>query len=312
MTSNKYEIIFNTAPVGIWEEDWSGIKILFDPLRSVIPKDKIMEYLDAHPDFVKQLAQSIRVLRVNKKTAEMHEADSPEFMMNADLTQTFTQGSFHVFKNEMAALYRGDEIFEMETEKKTLKGNPIYLLIKIALPQADQDYSHVIVVMTDICDKRHNSLILTENIQKYKDLLDSTNAAYLILNEEGEIKEISENFVSIFGKSYEDSCLLGKCLRGLVSAESIYVFDSAWKRILKGKTVNAVEIALTKKDTFRWVSLNASMLQNGCKKVFVLLTDITERKRKEFERLIHREKYRDKIRNNIKDIRNTIERMENR
>jgi PAS domain S-box-containing protein len=175
-------------------------------------------------------------------------------------------------------------------------GNPLYFVGQVV----------------DIDQEKKSAIIQENNVQKYKQLMDSTNAVYLILDEEGEIKEFSEKFIDFFGDNCIESDLSDKSLRTLVSTESMPTFDDAWKRINEGQTVNSVEIALTRRNSFKWVSMNASMLQNGGKKVFVLLTDISARKRKEFERLIAKEKRRDKLRNNIQDIRNTIVRIGSR
>jgi len=435
---NKYEQIFENAPISIWEEDWNEVKILLDELRTSIPPENLMTYFDEHPSFVKRLANAIKVLRVNKKTLEIHEAEREEELINVSIVDTFSDESFLTFKEEMVALYRGDKEFEMEAQTKTLKGNPLYVIVHIHFPSKDDHYDNVIIVMRDITPDKKNhkeyletkakfnrsfyqgvvgmaitdvdghiievndsfceflgytkeemlslnisrlqdlehgdpaadmsallengdsnlkgerllikkngekawayiglnlmkdesghplyfvgqvvdidqekrsSLIHENNVLKYKQLLDSTHAIYLILDEEGDIKEFCETFLELFGGNYNKACLDGKSLRALISTESMPVFDEAWGRINEGHTVSCVEIALTKGDSFRWVSMNASMLQNGGKKIFILLTDITARKRKEFERLIAKEKHRDKLRNNITDLRNTIERMGNR
>jgi PAS domain S-box-containing protein len=432
MTTNKYEKIFDNAPIGIWEEDWREIESIFNTLREIVPPEDFEEYLNENPSFVNRLINSIRIIRVNKKASDMHEASSIEELLRTPITQTFCESSLDCFKNQMVSLYRGEKLFEMETKIRTLKGNFIYVIIQVEFPTRSA-YDNVIIVMTDITQSKINyqkyletkakfhrsfyqgvvgmiitnidgeiietnnafceltkyttnelnkttiddiiddphliridmdilltnniedcslkgerhiidkngnklwayvgislikneegtpiyfvwqaididyekriNLILENNVHKYQQLLDSTNTIYLILNENSDILEYSESFIELLSLKNDSTAIYKTPLRALISTESIPSYDDAWKKIMSGLTVNNVEISLTKSSKFKWLSMNASMLQNGGKKIFILLTDITKRKREEFERLIAKEKLRDKLKINIRDLRKTI------
>lgn len=435
--SDKYKLIFDNAPIGIWEEDWSDVKKLIDKLRPNIDGKNLMSYLNNDPDFVQELVKSVKVIRVNKKVIEMYEADSEDDLKKC-IGITFSKKSLDTFKEEIVALYKGEQNIETEAETKTLKNNPLYVSIQISLPTKESDYNNVIVVMTDmtpdktthrkyleskakfhrafyqgvvgmvICDlggniletnesfckflgyskkelegknlsiseadnKDHNSIkediqklisngnhsiqgermlknkngdfiwgyiglnlirdednnplyfigqvidiseekaittLLHENVKKYQQLLNQTNALFVILNENGDIIDCSETFLLLFRGTYSSYCSGNKSLRGLISSESISLFDEAWLSLKEGKTINSLELALSKDTTFKWVIANASMLQNGGKKIFFLMSDITEKKKKEFEQLIAKEKRRDKIRKDIQGLRKTIKNME--
>jgi len=432
MTTNKYEIIFNNAPIGIWEEDWSGIKNILCNLKEIVPANEFEEYLNNNPNLVKKLLNSIKIIRVNKKAVEMHEASSELELINTPVINTFVESSIEAFKQEMISLYCGGKEFEMETDIKTLKGNIINVIIKVELPN-ESSYNNVIIVMTDttknneinnkyiktqakfhksfyqgvvgmivtdidgkileinnafcdltkypifelkytnvenilddkdlikkdmldlksnnqidyslkgerqILDKLNNkiwvymgismvrdeldnpiyfviqavdinsekkiSLTMENNVHKYKQLLESTNAIHLVLNENSDIMEYSESFANLLEVVKKNNSLEKRPLRSLISTESIPSYDLAWKNIMEGKTVTNVEISLSKGTTFKWVSMNASMFKNGHQKIFVLLTDISQKKRKELEKLIKTEKNRDKLKNNIMSLRKKI------
>jgi len=428
----KYEQLFDNAPVSIWEEDWSGIITLFDKLKGSVSSHNLMPYLNEHPEFVKELINSIKIIRINRKTVEIHEANNEKEILEASLEKTFSDKSYVIFKEEMVALYRGDTQFEMEAELSTLRGNPLYVIIQIKLPEVPEDYSNVTVIMVDItpskrthkkyleskakfhlafyqgvvgmalldikgkflevndsfCEftgynreelvnqsvfnlenesqplakiymdrllnddhecckgecqlkrkdgtnvwalvglnmvkdefgnpiyfigqvvdidsQKRSAIIQEQNVIKYQQLLDSTSAIYLILDDEGNINEYSNNFLEFFGNKSDKKRLNHKPLRAFIDTNSISTFDEAWKLIIQGQTLKCVEIALMEDKCLRWVSMNASLFKNGGRKIFILLTDITERKRKEFERLIVKEKHRDKLRNNIRDLRETM------
>jgi PAS domain S-box-containing protein len=148
--------------------------------------------------------------------------------------------------------------------------NKIWVYMGISLVK-DEDGNSLYFVgqIVDIDSEKKISLTLEDNVHKYQQLLDSTNALYLILSTDSNINEYSESFIDLLGFRNSPNGVNKIPLRALVSTESIPVYDIAWGKIMEGKTVANVELSLTKDSAFKWVSMNASLFNNGCKKVFV-------------------------------------------
>jgi PAS domain S-box-containing protein len=432
---NTYEKIFQDAPISIWEEDWSKLKIILDSLRDKVPIDQMSEYLSQNKDILYMLAESIKVTRVNKKTIQIYEAEN-EAQFKTSISKTFCAESFIAFKEEIVYLYSGKKEFETEALTKTFKGKDLYVVINVKMPEDSDDYKNVILTMMDITpskidhkdhfetkakfhrafyqgvigmgiadiqgnildvnesfcsflgyskeeltcmnvidletaedkfntmaimskllrneaesmkfeskfikkngenvwgmigyslirdmnnhplyfvsqvidvDKeKRNYITLNKNLQKYKSLLESTGTLYLITNGEGDIKDFSPKFHEFM--ACEPRLVEHRTFRSFVSAESMSVYDEAWGRLKQGQNVNCVELLLVKNSVPKWVSINASMMSNGESSVFIIITDITERKVKEFKSIIEREKSRDKLRNNIKGLRDKIRKIGN-
>jgi PAS domain S-box-containing protein len=309
---NRYEHIFENSPIGILEEDWSAVKTIFESMRKSVTQSEFPLHLASHPELLEKIIDSIKLIRVNKKAQQMFEIDESIDPLSIPVKTVYTPDSMGEMIRGFSELYSGGKEFKIDLTAITPKGNKFNFIHYIKLSEDDPECKNVIVSIVDVTIDRQQSKKLQNNVRKYQQLLDSTNTVYIISDEEGEIRDVSKNLMTFFGTDCQISCLIGKHLRAFVSSESILAFDSAWKRMIKGQTVNAVEIALTKKDAFKWVSLNASLFDNGGSKVFILLTDITERKRADYENLIAREKSRDKIMNNIRNMRNAIERIGNK
>src|SRR5436190_17390532 len=65
--------MFDLAPVSLWVEDYSGVKILFEEWRNA-GVTSLRDYLCENPERVKVCASLIRVVKVNRKTLSLFEA----------------------------------------------------------------------------------------------------------------------------------------------------------------------------------------------------------------------------------------------
>ena len=72
-----YKSLFEYAPISLWEEDYSGIKLFFDQLRKRGVIDLNVD-LTRHAEVVEACMTRIKVTRVNLKTLEMFGASSVE------------------------------------------------------------------------------------------------------------------------------------------------------------------------------------------------------------------------------------------
>src|SRR5690606_18194523 len=67
--------LFGQAPVSLWVEDFSRIKVLIDEVREQ-GIDDFRTFIDVHPEFVERCLSEIRVLDVNSHTLRMFKANS--------------------------------------------------------------------------------------------------------------------------------------------------------------------------------------------------------------------------------------------
>lgn len=297
---NKYEYIFKNAPISIWEEDWSELKTILDSKRSEIEPHNIMDFFDKNPDFVELLISHIKIVRVNPKTVDMHEANSAEDLTSNDIIQTFSEESLQTFKEEMASLYRGDSEFETKAKVQTLKNNPLYVLMKIKFPKTIEEYRRVVIVMEDITKETMALKSNEENFKKYQLLLESTQAIYIEIDGQGNIIECNYPFLSFIGEeNITEKRNLNINFKNLIDEEQFNHFEKEWKKILNGERVKGFELQIKFNNNKKWVEMHSSAIVNGENKIFLLLTDIQDRKHKEFMRLIQKEKKKDKLKNEI-------------
>ena len=104
--SDHFESLFEYAPISLWEEDYSGIKIFFDELRANGVTD-LDQYLHEHPDEINKNMARIKVNHVNRETLNMFGAES-ETELLANLDRIFRDEMRVHFRSELTALWNGE------------------------------------------------------------------------------------------------------------------------------------------------------------------------------------------------------------
>ena len=152
-SEQRYRMVFENSPVSIWEEDFSGVKNLFDGLR----KEKVTDieaYFAQHPEAVRQCADLVKIVDVNRVTVEMHGAANKEELL-AGLVNTFTPESFDTFRQELICLWNGCTEMASDAVIKTLAGDRRNVLVYFSVCSGhEQTLSKVIVSLTDITERK--------------------------------------------------------------------------------------------------------------------------------------------------------------
>jgi diguanylate cyclase (GGDEF)-like protein len=144
--------IFDIAPVSLWEEDYSGLKQIFDGWRAAGVAD-LDAFLREDLERVTLCSSQIRVLRVNRKTLTMLEADDLAHL-SANLDQVFRDDMLETHIAELVQLWNGQTTFSSLTANYTLTGRRLDLLLKgTILPGHEANWDRVLVVLEDVTER---------------------------------------------------------------------------------------------------------------------------------------------------------------
>jgi signal transduction histidine kinase len=153
-SEERYRLVFENSPVSLWEEDFSGVKHLFDDLRKAGVTD-IEAYFASHPEALAQCAGLAKVVAVNRAALSLHGAKTAQELL-AGLATTFTPESFDTFKQELICLWNGGTEMSREAVVKTLAGELRYVTVYFSVcPGYEDTLSRVIVSLADISGRRH-------------------------------------------------------------------------------------------------------------------------------------------------------------
>ncbi len=141
--------MFELAPVSLWLEDYSELRVMFDQLRERGISD-LAEYLEEHPEVVEQAATKIKLLKVNQRTLDMLGADSQQ-QLAENMDKVLSGDMYLAHVNELVALWNGETEVSTRTVNYRLSGERVDVLLHLkVLPGHEQDLSRVMVAIEDI------------------------------------------------------------------------------------------------------------------------------------------------------------------
>jgi diguanylate cyclase (GGDEF)-like protein len=148
-----FQMLFEHAPISLWEEDYSGIKSFFEELRAQGVTD-LAAYLDSHPVQVQECMKRIQVLDVNQQTLTLLGAASKKELL-ASLDSVFRDEMRRHFRSELLALWSGELTWSGEGVNYTLQGQPVDIRLNWRiLPGHEDTWASVLVTIEDITEIR--------------------------------------------------------------------------------------------------------------------------------------------------------------
>jgi signal transduction histidine kinase/HAMP domain-containing protein len=152
-SEERYRLVFESSPVSIWEEDFSGVKALMDDLKREGVVD-IEAYFSQHPETVRQCADRVKTLDVNKAALALHRAVSREELL-AGLADTFTSESLDTFQQELVSLWNGATEMRADAVVRTLDDESRNVTVYWSVcPGYEQTLSKVLVSLADITERK--------------------------------------------------------------------------------------------------------------------------------------------------------------
>ncbi len=144
--------MFDLAPISLWLEDYTGLKALFDTWRGQ-GVTSLRDFLREHPDRVRECSEQIRVLKVNKRTLSLFEAESLEHLV-ANLGKIFRADMLRAFVDELCQLWDGHASFASHTVNYTLSGQRLDIQLKgIVLPGYEESLARVLLSVEDVTER---------------------------------------------------------------------------------------------------------------------------------------------------------------
>jgi signal transduction histidine kinase/sensor domain CHASE-containing protein/CheY-like chemotaxis protein len=153
-SESRYRSLFDHAPVALWEEDYSAVKVVLDQLRvgGVVDFDC---YFQDNPDELRRCAALVRVVDVNEAALNLYRAGSKE-ELRARLAEIFTDCSRELFRQVLVQMARGETFFTGEDTKTTLTGETIHVhLTWTAAPGYAQSYGRIYASDLDITARKN-------------------------------------------------------------------------------------------------------------------------------------------------------------
>ncbi|MEI7685367.1 MAG: PAS domain S-box protein [Planctomycetota bacterium] len=153
-SEDRYRSLVDSAPVAIWEEDFTAVEAWFESLRSQGVRD-LRSYFLAHPEAGRAALELVRIRRINQEAVIQNGAASKQDLL-ARVHRIFTERSYAVWSEELVMLWEGRRLMEFETVAHRLDGAEAHLLMRLHVPGSPEAprWDQVIVTGTDITARR--------------------------------------------------------------------------------------------------------------------------------------------------------------
>lgn len=164
-------MLFEHAPISLWEEDFGEVRRFFDDLQAQGVRD-LARYLDENPQAVDENLARIKVVDVNLRTLTMFAAATKQ-ELTSHLDQVFRDEMRLHFRDELLALWRGDLTWSGEGINYTLRGEPLDVRLHWRLlPGHEKTFGRVLVALEDITARKQaeRARVLSEG--RFRDLFE--------------------------------------------------------------------------------------------------------------------------------------------
>ncbi len=152
LSQQQNKDLFESAPIALWEEDFSLVKADIDALRAEGITD-LRKHFESHPEVVARCITTVRIVKVNQMTLDTYKADS-EGQFRASLDSLFTPESLDAFRAGLVALANGNTVYECEAPNRMLDGQERQFVIRWSLPpHCETTWSRVLVSTIDITEQ---------------------------------------------------------------------------------------------------------------------------------------------------------------
>jgi diguanylate cyclase (GGDEF)-like protein len=152
--------MFDLAPVSLWLEDYSGVKAQLDAWRRS-GVATLRDYLCEDVARVKACCDLIRVVKVNRKTLTLFEADDLSSLVE-NLGSVFRDDMLKTHIDELAQLWDGQTEFFSNTVNYTLSGRRLDIQLKGSiLPGYEGSWGRVLVAIDDVTEREDARRLLT-------------------------------------------------------------------------------------------------------------------------------------------------------
>lgn len=186
----KYKELFEQSPVGIWNEDYSGVKRAIEELRAQGVRD-FARYFTENRGELRRVFGAIRSIDANSACVEIFRAPNNEALFGAELTD-FDMWAEH-YVREFAALAAGETRIELEHDLTAFDGTKITVLFNTHIPAAHSDsWALVVTTMENVTERKRVARALIDASSHFQAVLENMAQGLVALDRDLNIQFVND------------------------------------------------------------------------------------------------------------------------
>ena len=147
--TTDYELLFESAPISLWLEDYSQLRQLFQTWRDQGVTD-LKHHLQAYPHLAQECARCYQVIKVNQETLRLYAAPSQTALLSR-LHDVFRGDMFDRMAEELCNLWDGNLHFSVRTVNYALDGRRIDVRMQLRVLEGfEASWERVMVSLEDV------------------------------------------------------------------------------------------------------------------------------------------------------------------
>ena len=190
----RYRSLYENSPLVFWEWNLAESMNRVSRLADREEFDSLAQYLAQHPDEQRELIEAITVRNVNRNAVEAYGATSKTELAD-NLDALFADEARAAHGQLLERLFEGERQFTEEVTFRTFEGERRHELLEVCVPDDHgAAFSRVLVMATDITERKEREEELRYRKALFEALNESTNAGVLVTSTDREILWYNSRF----------------------------------------------------------------------------------------------------------------------
>jgi len=286
-SEERFRSVFETAPISIWEEDWSGVKALVDDLARQGVTDW-ERYFEDHRDVLVDAANRVRIIETNRATLDIYRAPDYDALREITRGEVLTEGELETFRRELLAYISGETFISNDSVEETWDGQEIIARIRATIPETEKDtWARVIATVEDITEQKRAEAMAIRAQERLIDAIESFPHAFALYDSDDRLVVWNSQALAFnpeLADLIQPGVTFGEIARAAAERGVVAVSEEgpeAWVEERIARHLNPSGEFVQKIADGRWFQVSERRTREGG--IVSVRTDITELKRREIE-----------------------------
>ena len=185
-SDTRYRELFENAPISLWEQDFSAVKLRLEVLRQQGVAD-FEAYFQSHPETVAECLALVKITDVNNASLKLYHASSKAQLVSG-LNLLMPPEALSSFQDELCLIAKGHTEFEWESVNQTLNGERLDIDLQwSAVPGYEASLAKVLISIVDITARKQAEETARQTAAELQAVFDTIPDLFFRLDNTGVI-----------------------------------------------------------------------------------------------------------------------------
>jgi two-component system NtrC family sensor kinase len=209
---HRYRSIFNNSSIAMLELDCKEVKVSLEKLRE-LSGDNFESNFQYTDTLINKISGMIRLVDANDYAVDLLDyIDKKSLLTNYSIVKEL------IPKEKLAESFKAilsqKKFYECEINFSSKLGNQKILIVRMNIPRKVKGFSHVIMSLLDITERKKFELEIKENHLMQRQILDAYPESLLVIDPDGKVLACNKTAAARFNESPKS--LIGRNTNNLV------------------------------------------------------------------------------------------------